>query len=274
MPNASCPCGSGRAGEDPLELRGREVRVADEPRLRSRTSAAGSSAQRAAVRRSCQTIAGWTGRPLARSQTTVVSRWFVIPIAARSRAAIPASASAVLGGEDDARPDLLRVVLDPAGHREVLGDLAVAAAERSQLLVDDEARRAGRALVDREDHVPRTYPIEAAHEVDVDPVDELVGRGEPLVGQRAADGEAPQPGRLRRGDAGLGVLERDRLGRARRRAARARADTPSGCGLPCSTSSAATIAVSSVAIRAAATTGSISARKAPETIATGTRAAA
>ena len=40
-----------------------------------------SSAQRAAVRRSCQTIALATGRPDARSHTTVVSRWFVMPIA-------------------------------------------------------------------------------------------------------------------------------------------------------------------------------------------------
>src|SRR5229473_4565092 len=41
-----------------------------------------SASQRAAVRRSCQTIARWTGFPVRRSHTTVVSRWFVIPIAA------------------------------------------------------------------------------------------------------------------------------------------------------------------------------------------------
>ncbi len=32
--------------------------------------------------RLCQTMAGATGRPVARSQTTVVSRWFVTPMAA------------------------------------------------------------------------------------------------------------------------------------------------------------------------------------------------
>ena len=37
--------------------------------------------------------------------------------------------------------------------------------------------------------------------------------GEPPVGQRAADGEAPHPGGFRGGDARLGVLERHRLGR-------------------------------------------------------------
>jgi hypothetical protein len=33
---------------------------------------------------SCQVIAFWTGTPVARSQTTVVSRWFVMPSATRS----------------------------------------------------------------------------------------------------------------------------------------------------------------------------------------------
>ena len=47
--------------------------------------------QRSAVRRSCHTMARWIGAPLARSQTTVVSRWLVMPIAA---AAPPAAASA------------------------------------------------------------------------------------------------------------------------------------------------------------------------------------
>ena len=45
------------------------------PRRRPPTS----SAQVSAVRASCQTRAGATGRPVARSQTTIVSRWFAIP---------------------------------------------------------------------------------------------------------------------------------------------------------------------------------------------------
>ncbi len=58
------------------------------------TSATSASAgfiasQKDAVRRSCQTIAGWIGRPEARSQTTTVSRWLVIPIAATSSRARP-----------------------------------------------------------------------------------------------------------------------------------------------------------------------------------------
>jgi hypothetical protein len=54
-------------------------------------------AQRVARRRgapSCQTIAFATGRPDARSHRTVVSRWLVMPIAATSRAAMPAFAIA------------------------------------------------------------------------------------------------------------------------------------------------------------------------------------
>lgn len=45
-----------------------------------------SSSHSAAVRRSCQTIALCTGSPVARSQTTTVSRWLVTPMAAMSSA--------------------------------------------------------------------------------------------------------------------------------------------------------------------------------------------
>ena len=46
-----------------------------------------------AVRRHCQTTALNTGRPVARSQTMVVSRWLVMPMARTSAAAMPADAS-------------------------------------------------------------------------------------------------------------------------------------------------------------------------------------
>ena len=39
-----------------------------------------SSSQNSAVRRHCQTMALYTGRPVAFSQTTVVSRWLVMPM--------------------------------------------------------------------------------------------------------------------------------------------------------------------------------------------------
>ena len=59
-------------------------------RCRTRLSkpSAFSASQRSAVRRSCQTIALQTGSPVCRSQTTVVSRWFVMPIAATPAAPV------------------------------------------------------------------------------------------------------------------------------------------------------------------------------------------
>ena len=52
-------------------------------------------------------------------------------------------------------PDLGDVVLDPARLREVLGELAVGAADQLSLEVEHEAGRAGRSLVDREQHQAR-----------------------------------------------------------------------------------------------------------------------
>jgi hypothetical protein len=64
--------------------------------VRSRISSAGSSAQRSAVRRSCQTIARATGTPVVRFQTSVVSRWFVIPIAVGSSTSACSAAASTL----------------------------------------------------------------------------------------------------------------------------------------------------------------------------------
>lgn len=49
-----------------------------------------SSLQSASVRVSCQTMALWTGSPVFLSQSSVVSRWLVMPIALTSAAVIPA----------------------------------------------------------------------------------------------------------------------------------------------------------------------------------------
>ena len=65
-----------------------------------------------------------SGWPLARSQSTVVSRWFAaIPIAATSRALTRASASTWRAVQELGLPEQLRVVLDPAWLRIVLGVL-------------------------------------------------------------------------------------------------------------------------------------------------------
>ena len=73
-------------GQQPLDLGGREVRVEHETgggaHQRFERRRLGSSSQRAAVRRSCHTMARWTGWPVRRSHATTVSRWSVIPMAA------------------------------------------------------------------------------------------------------------------------------------------------------------------------------------------------
>ena len=46
------------------------------------------------MRRHCQTIARWIGALVARSQTVVVSRWLVMPMAATSSPVMPAVFSA------------------------------------------------------------------------------------------------------------------------------------------------------------------------------------
>ena len=74
-----------------------------------------------AVRRSCQTIARWTGRPVERSQTTVVSRWFVIPIARSAGGPIPAAGQRLFGCGEHRHPDLFGIVLDPARARGSAG---------------------------------------------------------------------------------------------------------------------------------------------------------
>jgi hypothetical protein len=65
--------------------------------VRAETSSASprarSSSQIGTLWRDCHTIARWIGAPLRRSQTTVVSRWLVIPSAATSAPRAPAFAS-------------------------------------------------------------------------------------------------------------------------------------------------------------------------------------
>ncbi len=105
--------------EDPGDLRSRRSSVdSGSPtcsRRRSRPASPASSRTSAAVRVSCQTIALCTGSPVARSHTTVVSRWLVMPIAATSPACAPRAYERAVDHLARALPHLARVVLDPAG---------------------------------------------------------------------------------------------------------------------------------------------------------------
>ncbi len=102
VPKASSPF-SARARAPGTESSSQAILVAEKygssnspvlPRTRSRCPAARNSSQRAAVRRSCHTIAGAIGCDVARSQMTVVSRWLVMPMPATSAACTPALRSA------------------------------------------------------------------------------------------------------------------------------------------------------------------------------------
>ena len=65
-----------------------------------------------AVRRSCQTMALWIGLPVARSHTSVVSRWLLMPMPATSLARQPGLRQRRAHGGDHGRPYLFRIVLD------------------------------------------------------------------------------------------------------------------------------------------------------------------
>ena len=118
-----------------------------------------SSAQSGAVRRSCQTIARAIGLPVLRLHTRVVSRWFVIPIAASLREGIRPLRRARLHDRQRDLPNFLGIVLDPTGIRVVLAKLRISAADDPTRSIVDEDRAAGRPLVDgkhvtRPQHVP------------------------------------------------------------------------------------------------------------------------
>ena len=111
-------------------------------------------AQRSAVRRSCQTIAGWIGVPVRRVPDE------------RRLALVRDPDRGELGGADAARrpapprPRRRRSARSPPGRAppspgrgKCCCELPVAAADDVRsVVVHDEARRAGRALVDREEH--------------------------------------------------------------------------------------------------------------------------
>ena len=89
---------------------------------------------------------------MRRSHSTAVSRWFVMPIARRSPGAMPASATASAAAPSTAAPDRVRILLHEARLGEERLERAPAAAAHRERLVDDQAGRARRALVDRENH--------------------------------------------------------------------------------------------------------------------------
>ncbi len=140
--------------EDPADLRpgevGRErqaglrlvpvLPAAERLRARRRSCRCGCPARRSRCTPACRSF---------RSQTSAVSRWLVMPTATMSEALRSALASAPAATARVLSPDLLRVVLDPAGLREDL--LVLLLVDRHDLagVAEDHAPGRGGALVDR-----------------------------------------------------------------------------------------------------------------------------
>ena len=123
--------------------------------VRARTSASSPrlrrSSQMAAVRRHCQTTASLIARPVARSQTIVVSRWFVMPIGGDVADGGVRVGEQLAGGVELRRPDRLGIVRDPAGLRVDLRELERGLRDGCAGVVEEDGARTGRALVERED---------------------------------------------------------------------------------------------------------------------------
>ena len=102
---------------------------------------------------SCQTIALPYGRPVRRFHTTVVSRWLVMPSAARS--AMPRWLTFQHGLNDRAGPfpDLHRVVLHPAGTGQHLGVLELMAGDLGARVIEDQEAGTRGALIHRPDEI-------------------------------------------------------------------------------------------------------------------------
>ena len=150
VPNASPPAWR-RLAQDPLELRRREVRIGREPGARP-------------DRVGGQLAATLRGAPVLPDDRGM-HRLAAVAVPDDRRLALVRDPDGVeLGRAEtrvcecrgrsglDARPELARILLDPAGLRCREADARVAAADDLELVADDEAGRSGRPLVDGEDH--------------------------------------------------------------------------------------------------------------------------
>ena len=91
------------------------------------------------------------GLPVSRSQTTVVSRWLVMPMAAMSRGRSCARPSASVATAICVAQISPAIVLDPAGLREDLRELPLADGDDVGVVIEHDGARTGGALVECED---------------------------------------------------------------------------------------------------------------------------
>ena len=110
--------------EQPLDLGRREVGVEHEPGARAHERLVPGRPQLLAARRRCGGPArrsrGEAARRVEGSQTQTVSRWLVMPTALKLTLAHAGVGERLAGDRLGHLPDLARIVLDPAGLREVL----------------------------------------------------------------------------------------------------------------------------------------------------------
>ncbi len=150
--------------QEPFDLRRREVRVQDEARVRADERLVPGGAQLvAAVGRAPVLPDDRAMQRLARHRIPHAHRLALIGDPDRAEAAVrdPGVRERLQGDRARRLPDLAGIVLDQAGAREMLLQLAVGAPDELRLVVEDQAGAARRALVDRENpsrHRRRSLP--------------------------------------------------------------------------------------------------------------------
>ena len=152
--------------EQPLELGAGEVGVEQQPGPLGDHRLVAGGAQLGAERRWCGGPARrWRGRAAgrsSRSQTSVVSRWLVMPMAAMSAARDPGPLDRAAAGGGDAstrcRPGRAR---PSPSCGKCCGNSSCALADDADALVEDDGPARGRALVDGEDVAHRSFPFPA-----------------------------------------------------------------------------------------------------------------
>ncbi len=146
----------GHVVEEPAELRAGEVRVEQEARLPADRGLAAGRAEPFHGRLPCAGPATRSrcarGCPVARSQSTTVSRWLVMPIAARSRAARPASSRAPAARRRGSSSRSHRRRARPSRAAESAARTPSARRRaRGPRCVEDDRARAARSLIEGED---------------------------------------------------------------------------------------------------------------------------
>ena len=94
-------------------------------------------------------MALWTGSPVSRFHTMVVSRWLVMPMAATSLGLRAGFEQGLQRHCDLRRRDLLGIVLDPPGLRKDLIEFALRDGADRAFLIEQESARTGCALIER-----------------------------------------------------------------------------------------------------------------------------